>query len=126
MQQPEENTLIYLKVLAWARLNFEFQALLQKGELSNEMLNQLEKLGYQENLPSNLSQLVEDNGFFSCNQTSQRIASFTLKEIGINADLFDSAEAGIKTAYKEVNVHNSPLVDSSLKSTLETLSVFKP
>ena len=120
------NLTIYLKILSWAQLNFELQVLLQKGEFSSHMQEQLEAVGYQGPLPSNIALLLENDGFFSQAQTSQRIASFTLKTIGLDKALFAQAEEGIKHAYKEVKLTQNTLLDTSYKQTLKTLSVFKP
>ena len=122
----EKNLAIYLKILSWAHLNFEIQMLLQKEELATLTQDQLETVGYKGPLPENISLLFEDNGFFSKAQTSQRIASFTLKTIGLDKTLFTQAEKGIRNAYEDVKQNHNTLLDTSFEQTLRTLSVFKP
>jgi len=116
----------YIKILSWAHLNFELQILLQHNEISTQMQYQLQAIGYQGEIPNNRTLLFEDDGFFSTTQTSQRIATFTLKEVGLNKKLFEQAEKGIQNAYDEIKEKHNILLDKSLKQTLQALSVFRP
>ncbi len=122
----EQNLRSYVKILSWAHLNFELQSLLQKGEQSTILQKQLDEVGYLGEIPSDTYLLFQEDGFFSYQQTSQRIVSFTLKEIGLKKELFAQAEEGIRNAYEAVKEGKSTLLSKSLTRTLQTLCVFKP
>jgi len=116
----------YVKILSWAHLNFQLQKTLQKEELSQTTQEQLITLGFQGDIPQQSQQLFTEDGFCSSLQTSKRIASFTLKEVGLDLALFEQAEEGIQNAYEHVKGESDVLLEKSLAQTLETLSIFKP
>jgi hypothetical protein len=124
--KTRENFNIYIKVLSWAHLNFQLQETLQKEELSEDTKARLFALGFRGDLPKLSQELFSEEGFCSSSQTSKRIASFALKEVGLDIALFEQAEEGIQNAYADVQKESNRLLQKSLEQTLETLSVFKP
>jgi len=124
--KTKENFNTYIKILSWAHLNFQLQETLQKEELTAVTETQLFALGFRGELPKHSQELFNEDGFCSSSQTSKRIASFALKEVGLDIALFEQAEEGIQNAYEDINATPNKLLQKSLEQTLETLSVFKP
>ena len=128
-QEHHKNSLNndkFMKILSWAYLNFQVQKDIEKDGLSEFTHAQLIALGFNEKVPTNAKNLFQNNGFCSPEKTSQRIASYTLKEVGLNASMFEEAQEGIRSAYEDVKHNSSPTLKQSLERTLDTLAVFKP
>jgi len=125
-QKTRETFDTYIKILSWAQLNFQLQKTLQKEELTETTQSQLINLGFTGELPKKSQQLFIENGFCSSSQTSKRIATFALKEVGLDIALFEQAEEGIHNAYEDVKNEHNALLKRSLEQTIEILSVFKP
>ncbi len=134
-EQPNQKGFdLYLKTLAWARLNFELQSILSRSEhpISAETRKKLYTVGYPADSFNKLSaqeiqKLFNEGEFFSCIKTGNRIVTFALKENGLNKKTFTDIEKSITDAYEQIRQidESNSLLDKSYNYTLEALAVFR-
>lgn len=130
----QEGCEFYQNSFSWAYLNFQLQSCLcrHQSDIPHDMDEKLQTLGYEGEPFSNLNTqeieaLFEQNAFFSCTKTGNRIVAFALKENGLDKDKFAQIEESITHAYRDAAdlYGKSELLEMSYKQSIETLSVFR-